>query len=64
MAQKQNFTFRFDPELIDEIDLIARIKRRSRTNMLEVLMLEYVERFKKEQCSGSSMQEKDTGATL
>ena len=39
---KENFTFRFDPTLISDIDLQGKKENRSRTNMLEVMAMEYL----------------------
>ncbi len=42
VANKENFTFRFDPDLIARIDVIAKKEHRSRTNMIEVMADEYL----------------------
>lgn len=42
MAKKQNYTFRFDPDIIEKIDKIARKKHRSRTNLIEVILAAYI----------------------
>jgi hypothetical protein len=39
---KENFTFRFDPDLISAIDSQGKKENRSRTNMLEVMAMEYL----------------------
>jgi hypothetical protein len=42
MANKANYTFRFDPDLIERIDAQGRAENRSRTNMLEVMAMDYL----------------------
>ena len=44
VANKENFTFRFDPDLIAQIDVQAKAEHRSRTNMLEVMAADYLRR--------------------
>ena len=42
MANKQNYTFRFDPDLIEQVDKQAARESRSRTNMIEVMARDYL----------------------
>lgn len=41
-GKKENYTFRFDPDLIARIDAQAAKEQRSRTNMMEVMASEYL----------------------
>ena len=54
MAVKQNYTFRFDPDLINRLDAAAKIVRRSRTNLVEVIIAEYLDQVER---SGSDNRE-------
>lgn len=42
VANKQNYTFRFDPDLVEQIDKQASRESRSRTNMIEVMARDYL----------------------
>lgn len=42
VANKENFTFRFDPEFIAAVDAQGKREKRSRTNMFEVMGAEYL----------------------
>jgi len=44
---KARYNFRFDNELIKEVDRIAEKEQRSRTNMIEVIIKKYIEDGKK-----------------
>ncbi|MCF7928760.1 MAG: hypothetical protein K9L68_07415 [Spirochaetales bacterium] len=44
MASKKNYTFRFDPVMIDQLDILAAQQRRSRTNMLEVIIEDFLKK--------------------
>jgi len=41
---KKNYTFRFDPEMIDKVEEVAKREKRSRTNMIEVMVDAYLEK--------------------
>lgn len=51
VANKENYTFRFDPDLIARIDAQARREQRSRTNMIEVMASDYLR-----ECAGQDTE--------
>jgi hypothetical protein len=42
MSNKVSYTFRFDPELIEQVDTQGTKENRSRTNMIEVMIMTYL----------------------
>ena len=45
MGNKVSYTFRFDAELIEQVDKQGTKENRSRTNMIEVMIMNYLHRY-------------------
>jgi predicted transcriptional regulator len=45
MGNKVSYTFRFDTELIEQVDKQGTKENRSRTNMIEVMIMNYLHRY-------------------
>jgi predicted transcriptional regulator len=52
MGNKVSYTFRFDTELIEQVDKQGTKENRSRTNMIEVMIMNYLHRYSSSPDSG------------